>query len=487
MINQFDWMGKWAIYSPDKIALKELDSGRQVTYGTLDQQAQRISSMFQSTYKLIKGDRVVILAENCLEYYILFSMAQKTGIILVPLNYRLAPTEIANLIADAQPKLILFEPKFEELLVEIDSPIEMMNISNLSTLDRERGFIPASIHEDDPIFILYTSGSTGLPKGVLYTHKMLLWNSINTALSLGINASSRTVNFMPPFHTGGWNVLTTPFLHRGAYSCFLKKFDAQQILKVVREESLHLFMAVPTMLSMISSLDDFKTADLSTLDYLIVGGESLPISEIEKWHQRGVPIRQGYGMTEVGPNLTSLHQDDAVTKKGSIGRPNFYLETMVDPASGELLLKGPVVTPGYWNNQEATNKAFRDEWFCTGDVVEQDEEGYLYIVDRLKNMYISGGENIYPAEIERVLRTHPNIENAVVLGIPDDKWGEVGKAFVEVNQPTAPEEMLAYCKQKLAKFKVPKQLLIVKELPKNATGKVDRKRLYEGRRFTLPS
>lgn len=480
MINQFDWIGKWAIYSPDKIALKELDSDRQISYKALNRQAQIVSSVFQSIHNLEKGDRIVILAENCLEYYILFSMAQKTGVILVPLNYRLSSNEIRNLITDAQPKLIILETKFKPLVAGAEQSIKVININQLDDLEGPEDLVPATLNEDDPIFILYTSGSTGLPKGVLYTHKMLFWNSVNTSLSLGINASSRTINFMPPFHTGGWNVLTTPFLHRGAYTCFLKKFDAEHILKIVQEESINLFMAVPTMLSMISSLANFETADLSVLDYLIVGGEALPLNEIEKWHHRGVPIRQGYGMTEVGPNLTSLHQDDAIEKKGSIGRPNFYLETKVDTESGELLLRGPVVTPGYWNNETATNDAFRDGWFCTGDVVEQDEDGYLFIVDRLKNMYISGGENIYPAEVERVLCTHQNILNAVVIGIPDDKWGEVGKAFVEVNQSIQPAEILEYCKQYLAKFKVPKQLLIVNELPKNATGKVDRKKLRLG-------
>ena len=307
-------------------------------------------------------------------------------------------------------------------------------------------------------------------------------------MSLIVNGDSRTVNCMPPFHTGGWNVLTTPFLHHGGYTCLIRKFDPEVILKLIEEEQVTIFMGVPTMLNMIAQLPAFEHARFDHLLYLIVGGEPMPIPLIERWHHRGVPIRQGFGMTEVGPNLTSLHQDDAVRKKGSIGRVNFYVEIRIvdgagndvpDGERGELLLSGPVVTPGYWRNAEATARSIRDGWFHSGDVVIRDAEGYLFVVDRIKHMFISGGENVYPAEVERVLREHPAVAEAAVIGVADQTWGEVGKAFI-VFAPgvgCSMAELTEHCRSKLAKFKVPKSFVMLETLPKSDTGKIDRQSL----------
>ncbi len=304
-------------------------------------------------------------------------------------------------------------------------------------------------------------------------------------MSLILNTESRTINIMPPFHTGGWNVFTTPFFHHGAYMVLMKKFEPEALLSLLQSERATLFMGVPTMLKMIAELPGFEAADFSSLHYIIVGGESMPIPLIERWHAKGVPIRQGYGLTEVGPNLTSLHQRDAIRKKGSIGRPNFYVRIRIaDPESGaemppnqagELLLQGPMMTPGYWKNEEATRSAIVDGWFHTGDMVVQDEEGYLYVVDRIKNMFISGGENVYPAEVERVLLQHPGVAEACVVGIPHEKWGEVGRAFIVKKDPGLTESaLLDFCQGKIAKFKIPKSVVFLEELPKNDTGKINR-------------
>lgn len=495
---QTDWAAKWALYSPDKIAFKDFDSGRALSYYELNGLANRLAGQLADAYDIGKGDRIAILAENCLEYLVLFAAAQKTGCILVPLNYRLASAEIDFLLDNAAPKLVLGEAKFSP---DLEATKSFHTIPHRWTMEalaafcdpasltpRDQAFDAAKIEADDPIFILYTSGTTGFPKGALYTHKMLFWNSINTAMSLIVNTESRTLNCMPPFHTGGWNVLTTPFFHHGGYSCLIKKFDPATVLRLLEEEAVTIFMGVPTMLKMMAELPEFGRADFSHLHYIIVGGESMPIPLIERWHEKGVPIRQGYGMTEVGPNLTSLHQRDAIRKKGSIGRPNFYVEIKVADEtgrevprgnSGELLLRGPMVSPGYWQNPSATAKALKDGWFCTGDRVSMDEDGYLYVVDRIKNMYISGGENVYPAEVERVILSHPAVAEVAVVGIPDERWGEVGKAFIVPKKAmTFPEtDVLQYCREKLAKFKVPKLIVTVDALPKNDTGKIDRNAL----------
>lgn len=495
-INVQDWAAKWALYQSDKLALKEYETGRTLNYADLNRLGNRLAHRLTDAYQIQKGDRVAILAENCLEYLLLFVAAQKTGCILVPLNYRLTSPEIDFLLKNSEPKLLIAEAKFREKLdagkVSQNLPfrwsIEEMAIfcDKHKNRPEDGHFEITPVEENDPIFILYTSGTTGFPKGALYTHSMLFWNSINTGLSLIVNAESRTVNCMPPFHTGGWNVLTTPFLHYGGYTCLIKKFDPAIVLQLIGKEQVTIFMGVPTMLKMMAELPGFEATNLSSIYYIIVGGEPMPIPLIEKWHEQRVPIRQGFGMTEVGPNLTSLHHRDAIRKKGSIGRPNFYVDIQIvdengmpcpPGQAGELLLKGPMVTPGYWRNEAETKKAFIGSWFRTGDMAKQDAEGYLYIVDRIKNIYISGGENVYPAEVERVLVSHPNINEAVVIGVPDDKWGEVGKAFVVKKGSLSETEIIDYCRGQLAKFKVPKSVVFLDELPKNDTGKMDRQGL----------
>jgi len=495
----YDWISKWAIYYPDKIAIKEYETGRTLSYKQLNNVANYLSNYFLNELKLKTGDRVVILAENSLEHIVLFSVAQKTGLILVPLNYRLAPRELDYQLNDSEPQLIITEKKYLENVSCLKSFQIISNKLNLDDLidivenEKDKNHFFDSIEDFDenhPVFILYTSGTTGLPKGALYTHKMLFWNSINTALRLDITSNDRSISCTPMFHTGGWNVIPTPFLHHGAYVCLMKKFDPAIVLKLLEEEKATMFMAVPTMLSMMAQSPDFDKVDLSSVKYFIIGGEPMPLPLIEVWHKKGVPIRQGYGLTEVGPSVTSLHQDDAVRKMGSIGKINFYLKyKIVDDNGnevkqgevGEFILKGPSVTPGYWRNPTATSESLKNGWFYTGDLVREDEEGFLYVVDRKKNMFISGGENVYPAEIEKFLYTHPLIQEVAVIGVPDEKWGEVGKAYIKLKEGASisPDELKKYCEGNLARYKIPKYFEIIEEIPKSETGKINKKALLQ--------
>lgn len=498
LLSEFDWMSRWALYSPDKIAAKEYETGRTLTYGQLDYLGHWVANYLFRQCHVKPSDRVAVLAENSLEHLVLFAAAQKLGCMLVPLNYRLASPEIDYLLRDSEPQVLIVEEKFLPLVQAAPayarvpyrmSLAEFADRCRHAEISPDRAPLPqVSIREEDPIFILYTSGTTGFPKGALYTHKMLFWNSINTALSLTVNADSRTVNVMPFFHTGGWNVLLTPFLHHGGYTCLFKKFDPPAVLRALEEERCTIFMGVPTMLKMLADEPYFEQADLSQLLYVLVGGEPMPIPLIERWHHKGVYVRQGYGMTEVGPNLTSLHHSDAVRKKGSIGRPNFYVQVRIvdgegqDVAPGkpgELLLRGPMVTPGYWRNPTASAAALREGWFHTGDMACMDEEQYLYIVDRIKNMFISGGENVYPAEVERVLLQHPAVAEAAVVGVSDDKWGEVGLAFIvcKPGQHSTEAQLVEHCRAHLARFKVPRYVRFTETLPKTDSGKIDRKQV----------
>ncbi|WP_375334212.1 class I adenylate-forming enzyme family protein [Flagellimonas sp. C4] len=486
MINTFDWFKKWAGYTPNKIALKDAESGTTLTYRQINNASNSISYYLKDKYQLKKGDRIAIIAENDLTQVLLFGAAQKMGIILVPINYRLAHAEVEYLLGDSECSLVLYsEGSYNIHGLKYEATYEPI-APFIHFIDDESPEYEEEVNEEDSIFILYTSGTTGFPKGTLYTHKMLFWNSINTALSLTISSTTKTLNCMPLFHTGGWNVLLTPVLHHGGTIIMFKKFDAEKILKSIVSEKLDLFMGVPTMLKMIAELPEFESTDISFLNYIIVGGESMPTPLIRKYHDKNAPIRQGYGLTEVGPNLTSLHQKEAERKQGSIGKPNFYVQVrIVDDhgndqppnAPGELWISGSMVTPGYWKNPKATANSRSEGWFKTGDVALMDQEGFLYIVDRKKHMYISGGENVYPVEVERVLLQHEAINEAVVFGIPHEKWGECGAALIVKGKEISSEEIRDYCMKNLAKFKVPTEIHFIDSIPKGDTGKIDRKSL----------
>jgi fatty-acyl-CoA synthase len=499
MTFRFDWIEAWARYSPDKVAIRECESGRTLSYSQYNNVANRISEKLTKEIGLSKGDRVAILAENCLEYFILFSVAQKTGVTLVPLNYRLVVPEIDYLLRDSKPSLLIVQDKYKAKSDACGSRVEINHELTLEEMaddcdahlnDYCAFKTDTAIEETDPLFILYTAGTTGFPKGALYTHRMLFWNSVNTTMRLNITSDDRSVSCTPLFHTGGWNVIPTPFLHRGASFCLTRAFDPDAILRVMEEEKSTMFMAVPTMLQMMVDSDLFLQVQLKQMRFFIIGGEPMPLPLIRQWHDKGVPIRQGYGMTEAGPSITSLHQDDAIRKMGSIGLPNFYIDTkIVDEAGnevdanqvGELLLKGPSVTTGYWQNDTVTRESIVDGWLHTGDLVIKDDEGFLFVVDRMKNMYISGGENVYPAEVEKALHSHEKIAEAAVIGVPDEKWGEVGSAFIVLRKgdQLSEEALKDFCTARLAKFKIPKHFQFVDALPRTDAGKLDRKTMKE--------
>ena len=495
---ELDWIKKWAQYTPERMALREHQRNLQWTYYELNRRVSALANYLQKNLQIKKGERIAVYSKNRAEYVFLFLACVKTGAILVPLNFRLTPVELDGLLHDADPVLFIFEQDFETQIQQLQimqQKCKHLKISSLThfltdIISDENYVFRQPRFLEDIVMILYTAGTTGLPKGTIINHRMLFWNSINTALRLDITSTDHTQSFAPFFHTGGWNVLLTPFFHHGASHTLLNSFDADLILQLMEKEKTTLLFGVPTMLQMMADSGFFKSADLSSVRYAVVGGAPMPIPLINIWHEKGVPIRQGYGLTEVGPNTFSLHQDDAVRKKGSIGFPNFYIEAKVineqqqecaDNEVGELWFKSPVVTPGYWRNEKETKEAITDGWFHTGDMVQRDEDGYYYVVDRKKNMYISGGENVYPAEIERILYSHPKVKEVAVIGVADEKWGEVGCAYVVSKKEikVSEKEIIDFCYDKLAKYKIPKHVQLLKELPKNDAGKVNRKELLK--------
>jgi fatty-acyl-CoA synthase len=497
-----NWLERWALYTPNKVAIIDDATGRSFTYQQFFEITNRLSCALQQEYQIGKGDRVAALSQNCIEYVFLFFAVQQIDAILVPVNFRLAAREIDFVLKDCQPKLLVVQTEYESLLGSLDSdnlparrfPMVSATSADVMRLGTDERYSAARPSIDVPFesacMILYTSGTTGAPKGALITHEMMFWNSINTTMRLNIVSDDVTPIFTPFFHTGGWHVLTTPFIHRGATIIFMNSFKAERVVELCENAGVTILFGVPTMMKMMSETPQFASASFTKVRYAIVGGEPMPIPQIELWQSKGVPIRQGYGLTEVGPNVYSLPEEDAIRKKGSIGFPNFYVDAkVVDDAGnecgvdepGELLMRSPVVTPGYWNNPAATEQVIRDGWFHTGDIVRKDSEGYYYVIDRKKDMYISGAENVYPAEVEHFLRTHPAISDVAIVGVPDPKWGEVGKAFI-VLKPDAfctIDEIRNFCTGNLAKYKIPKHFEFLKELPKGDSGKILKRALKE--------
>jgi len=488
-----DWLEKWNLYSPNKVALKDILNEKSYTYSSLFKIANGLVPYLQGL-GVQKGSRVAVFAENRIETLVLFFALHRMGAVLVPINFRFTAPEANFVLSDSGSGLLFFDSARVDVVQEIEASLTMISFDDLSqkvlAAESSDAFFKFVADFDEPCQILYTSGTTGFPKGVVITPKILFWNSVNTNLSLQIGPQDCAVSFLPLFHTGGWNVLLTPFLHRGGTTLFLPRFDAEKILELCESERVTILFGVPTTLGMMTRAPQFKKSDLSSLRFAVVGGEPMPLTMIETWHKRGVATRQGFGLTECGPNCFSLEAKDAESKIGSIGRPNFYVKTRivnevgadVDIGEvGELLLSGPMCMEKYWNNEEATKNAIQDGWLKTGDLVRRDEQHYYYVVGRKKEMYISGGENVYPVEVEKVLGQHPNVQDVAVLGIQDSKWGEVGKAFIvfEGDDTTSIEDLIDFCQARLARYKVPKHFKFLQEMPKGNTGKILKKELIK--------
>jgi fatty-acyl-CoA synthase len=333
---------------------------------------------------------------------------------------------------------------------------------------------------------MYTSGTTGRPKGAQITYKMCVYNGIQSAMTVGLTAQSKNLVFLPTFHTGGLNVYANPTFHTGGCNVVMRSFDPALFLQVLTDKQLHLthLLGVPTNFLMLAQEKGFADADLSHIVCIGVGGSAAPLSLIEDYGRKGIKLQQGWGMTETGPLGLLLSGDMALAKVGSSGLPPLYVRLKIcDPEgnevkpgeTGELMIKGPTVTPGYWNRPEANSTVFTaDGWLHTGDAARQDEDGYYYIVDRWKDMFISGGENVYPVEVENVIYQLDGVLENAVVGIPHEKWGEVGRAFVVLKPGANLDEqaVIQHCDSQLARYKVPKQVRFIGELPHNATGKI---------------
>lgn len=494
-----DWLKRWSQYSPNGLALTNSDTGKSYSYKEMFELAQTGAAVLKEKYQIAAGDRVLHYSTNEPASLILYFACTRLGATLVPINFRLTAREISYLINNSEPKLIVYENQFLPILNELEKeiPTKKQNWLPLTGENSFEFYLKESksfpeFHSDikTTALIIYTSGTTGFPKGAMISHEAIMWNSWNTTLRLNINQSDATVIFLPLFHTGGWNVLTTPIFHRGGHIILTKKFDANQILRLSEKYNCTILFGVPTTMAMMASTPVFKDINLSRIRYAIVGGEPMPLDQIKIWSDRNIPIRQGFGLTEFGPGVFSLNEQDAIRKMGSIGFPNFYVDVKVVDDSekelgpneiGELWLKGPAAMTGYWKNEEATKKIFSGDWLKTGDLVKYDEDGFFYVVGRKKEMYKSGGENIYPVEIEKVIQQLPWVNEVAVIGVKNPQWGEVGHAYIAAKtwEQFNLEELQHHCEKNLAKFKIPKFFTQLKELPKGDSGKILKRKLAE--------
>jgi fatty-acyl-CoA synthase len=494
----FDLLAKRANLTPDREALYDSTTGVRYTYAELNLRANRSANLLQEKYGVKKGDRVSILAQNNIAYVDLLFGIGKIGAIFAPLNWRLTARELTYIVNDCQPKILIVGPELFSVYNEMKDAIQVEHVISLegaeiSGAENYENLLAQAlasepnqpvVEDDDAYCILYTSGTTGRPKGAVLPHRQILWNAINTVISWGLSEKDVSPILTPMFHSGGLFVFLVPLLYAGGRIVMARSFDPDASLNLIVDEKCTVILGVPTLFQMWVNSPKFAETNFDHVHFFISGGAPCPPSLIEAWSKtKGVTMRQGYGLTEVGVNCFSMTDEDALRKRGSVGKPIFHSEMrLVDTdgndvpvgETGELIIKGPHVCTGYWNNPDATAQSLKDGWFHTGDMARMDEEGYYYIAGRFKDMIISGGENVYAAEVEAVFREHEGVADAALIGQPDEKWGEVGLMVVacKLNQTVSAEELLNFCSGRLAKYKIPKRIEFVDALPYSPYGKV---------------
>jgi fatty-acyl-CoA synthase len=492
-VRYYDWIVHHGRRTPNKVAVIDLASERRFTYAQLDARISRLASFLRHTLKVSRGDRVAVLALNTTDTLEVQFACGRLGAIFVPLNTRLTVPELQFITGDCAPKVMIHDTDLAETALAV---ARLCGVTSSLLLgpggSYEAGIAAAkpleAIEEvtlDDVSTIMYTSGTTGHPKGATITHGMTFWNCVNLGGPACIGPSSVLLTVLPLFHTGGLNCYTNPVLHAGGAVMIMRAFDPGTALGLINDpaQGINVFFGVPAIYQFMAQHPAFATTDLGRLIVGGVGGAPMPVPLLKVWEARGVALQQGYGMTETSPAVLVLDREDAARKAGSAGKPVLHTEVrIVRPDGsdadvgelGELWVKGPNITPGYWNKPEANKTSFTDGWLHTGDATRVDEEGFYYIVDRWKDMYISGGENVYPAEVENVLHQLNAIAEAAVIGVTDAQWGEVGLAIVAVKpgQKLTEADVFAHCAANLARFKCPRRVHFVDALPRNATGKI---------------
>ena len=500
--KSYDWIAHHGRARPDKLAMTDVRTGRRYTYAEMDRRVDRLCAVLHQDFGVWAGDRVSVLAQNTTETFEVQFACWRLGAVFVPLNWRLAVPELDFIVGDCTPKVLIHEAGFTDVAAEVAAHGSVAGRiswdgSSDGAADYEdalgaaQGDFPRPENTHDTILtVMYTSGTTGRPKGAIITHGMTFWNAVNQIEFFGNGPDMVNLALLPLFHTGGLNVHANPAFHFGGSNVVVHTFVPEEALRILSDPEVDIthFLGVPAHWLFMSQVPAFADATFPTLVAAGVGGSPTPLELIRTWMDKGLPLQQAFGMTETSPMVTALTKEDAIRKIGSAGMPVVHTECRIVDESqrdvevgvvGELWVRGPNVTPGYWNRPEATAEAITDGWLHTGDAARQDEEGYYYIVDRWKDMYVSGGENVYPAEVEDAIYQLPGIVEAAVIGVPDERWVEVGRAIIVRQEGASLDEaqVLRHCVARLAKYKVPKSVVFVDEIPHNPTGKVLKREL----------
>jgi fatty-acyl-CoA synthase len=500
-MNVGEWPTRWAKRYPEEPCLKY--QGLELTKGEFNSRVNRLAHALQEM-GLRKGERVGALMGNSHVFLEILFALSKIGGVMVPLNFRLASPELAYILNDSEPVALIYSPEFLQTVEELRGKVPTIRqfICEMEggaagdleyetwTADRSDQEPAAEVEVvfDDPHFIMYTSGTTGHPKGAVVRQGQTQWNAVNALHMYDIDRDGCSVCCAPLFHIGALHASATPNMYGGVKLVIQRFFNPTEVLKLIGENRANSMFGIPVMFLLMSQIPEFQTTDFSCVDHFLVGGSPCPRPLIETYLARGVSFNQGYGMTETATAVTALRTSDALRKVGSCGKPVFHTDVRIVDLDGndlpkgemgEVLIKGPNVIREYWRRPEETAKSIVDGWLHSGDMGYFDDEGYLYLVDRRKDMYISGGENVYPAEVEDVIMGFSEVADVGVIGIPDETWGEVGMAVV-VKAPgieVTEERIIEQCRGKLAKYKIPKKVTFIEELPRTLTGKILKKDL----------
>lgn len=500
-------LGRWpsdrARLHPRRVAI--VDRGVELRYADLDARSARLAAAWRRAGYL-PGERIATLVGNSADHVVVFFACARAGLVLVPLSWRLTPTELADQLQLADPVLLLLEDETSTLARgALGRGAAAVPTAHLGEDGIERS-VPApwrtgrpagdggphpEVQDEDPLLMVFTSGSSARPKAAVLTHRSCFWTNLSLSRTLELDEHDVVLSVLPQFHVGGWNIQPLLAWWTGATVVLERSFDPGRVLSLLEEHRVTTMMGVPTHYARLAEHPRFATADFGALRSAVVGGAPMPAPLLRIYHARGVALTQGYGLTEAGPNVLCVPPDEAIERIGWAGVPYPHVdvrltdpatfEVLAGPATGELQVRGPGLFAGYFRDEEATRAIWRDGWLATGDVATRDDSGYLRIVDRLRNIFISGGENVAPAEVESVLLTHAAVQDAVVVGVPDDSWGERGVALVvpRAGSITDETELVEHCRERLAAFKVPAAVHLVAELPSVSIGKVSRARALD--------
>ncbi|SHF81964.1 acyl-CoA synthetase [Ornithinibacillus halophilus] len=489
MHANIDWLKSRVELSPNREAVIDAENKDSWSYKELHERVGKLADFFISN-GVQKGDRVALLSLNHISYLDFIFACMKTGAIFVPLNWRLSDDELSYVINDCEPKLIGVASVFEEKLngYMAETIVVINNNEYVEELTITKPAYNVELNESDPLAMIYTGGTTGRPKGVVLSHRSILWNALNTIVSWNLSDEDVTLTCLPMFHTGGINVYTLPLLLIGGKVVISSSFEPEKAIEDLLYHKCTVVLFVPTMYHMIIQTRKFQESSFPNMKLFVSGGAPCPHKIYDAFREKGLAFKEGYGLTEAGPNNFFISHEETAERVGSVGKPMLFndIKIMKEDGSkalpnevGELWIRGYHSFEYYWNRKDETDHTMKEGWIHTGDLAKQDEDGYVYIVGRKKDMIITGGENVYPLEIEHWLESNNDIVEAAVVGLPDEKWGEVVTAFVVTKVPLSEEDLKDYCNQKLTRYKVPKKFHLIDELPKTHVGKINKALLKE--------